>query len=274
MSIKSTPFLVLSLFVLVTGCGKSTSGFTLPSSLSTAPTTTTVSPTPAPVQATYSSVVLSDSPVGYWQLNETSGVSLADSSPSSANGSVMGSLTLGNTSGGAGAPSSAAADFNGSSAVIIPSSSPVSQLNNGVATVEAWINTTNTDSNYYLVFSEWEADDWNGNQVFLAGGYPNLWSGPNFNTMTGSHSVADGHWHQIVGVWNGNTTSLYIDGVLDQTGSMPFQASYAQSQIGAQCWGEGSTRCDGFFLGEIQNVSVYSRALSASDVSRHFNAGI
>ena len=236
-------------------------------------TTSTPPPTQAPTPPTYSSIVLSDAPVGYWNLNDASGSTFADTASGASTGTLMGQVTFQNTSGGTGAPSSMAIQFDGNGAIVIPSSSPVSQLNNGIVTVEAWINTTENDGNYLMIFSTWEADDWNGNQVFVQGGYAGLWSGPVYNLLNGTHFVADGHWHQIVGVWNGSTTSLYVDGVLDQSASMPFEASYAQSQIGAQCWGEGSTRCDSFFVGEMQNVSVYPQALSATDIAHHYSAG-
>jgi len=84
--------------------------------------------------------------------------------------------------------------------------------------------------------------------------------------------IADGAWHHIVAIFdeNGATDAkarLYVDGVLDakapfQADGDPFSTSDRQVWIGANPgWGGHA-----LFYGQIDDVRIYNRALSHSDV--------
>ncbi|MGC9238014.1 MAG: hypothetical protein ACP5GF_14190, partial [Thiomonas sp.] len=87
--------------------------------------------------ATYADIVLSDSPVAYWPLNETSGTTAHDLSGNGLNGTIESGVTIGESQGIPRAPGSFL--FNGSSGYIdVPASSLLCPLSEG--TVEAWVN--------------------------------------------------------------------------------------------------------------------------------------
>lgn len=84
---------------------------------------------------------------------------------------------------------------------------------------------------------------------------------------TSPATYADGEWHLAVGTSDGSNIKLYMDGVLVATTA----AGNAQNFGGY--WRIASYKCniarcgDGYFAGEIDEVRIYSRALTATDVS-------
>jgi hypothetical protein len=90
---------------------------------------------------------------------------------------------------------------------------------------------------------------------------------------------SNGKWHQAVATWNGSTISLYVDGVSDAT-AVSFSGSLRTNQtnsltIGADdaAIGAGSTPLN-YFNGTIDDVRIYNRALSATEVANLYHLGI
>jgi hypothetical protein len=90
-------------------------------------------------------------------------------------------------------------------------------------------------------------------------------------------ATADGNWHHLVGVCDqpGGHVSLYVDGLLAATTTIPTAAGIlAQplpTSIGARQSG-GANDFDEVFLGVVDDVAIYSTALSASQVLNHYYA--
>ena len=82
--------------------------------------------------------------------------------------------------------------------------------------------------------------------------------------------VTDGDWHHVVGVFDGTELALYVDGSLAGTtptfGALP--ASNTSAITVGSFYGAG-----GFFNGEMDQLHVFDRALSASEVVNQFSAG-
>ncbi len=78
---------------------------------------------------------------------------------------------------------------------------------------------------------------------------------------------ADDTWYHVIGVRDGSTLNIYVDGVQGTSGSASFGAiSPNKYLIGAGV--SGSTSPSNHFDGLIDNVKVYDRALSADDVAQ------
>jgi len=81
----------------------------------------------------------------------------------------------------------------------------------------------------------------------------------------GAKDVNDGQWHHVVGVYDGQRLSLYVDGVLDgsvaATGRVAVTA--APVWIGANAQVEWKN-----FEGWIDDVAIFDHALGAPDVER------
>ncbi len=97
-----------------------------------------------------------------------------------------------------------------------------------------------------------------------------VWTGTT-NTITSPQSYNDGGWHHLVADQSADGMKLYVDGQL--VGTHPQTAAQGYSGYwrvgGDTAWG-GSSH---FFDGTIDEVAVYSRALSQSTITSHYLAG-
>ena len=77
-------------------------------------------------------------------------------------------------------------------------------------------------------------------------------------------------YHHLVGTVSGNTTKLYIDGVLVNTVVLPYDQSSicfgGDIQIGRD-WSSFFH----YFLGNIDDIAIYNRTLSSEEISQLFN---
>jgi len=81
-----------------------------------------------------------------------------------------------------------------------------------------------------------------------------------FGILEGSVTVNDNQWHHIAGVYNGYHLVLYVDGVAD--GVKPASGSLKVSTANVYIGGNTSKS----FNGLIDEVRIYSRALSAGEI--------
>jgi hypothetical protein len=101
-----------------------------------------------------------------------------------------------------------------------------------------------------------------------------------FETSTGTDYIAsspgvynDGKWHYAVATYDGSSTvRLYIDGssVATKTtsGALPDKTGTQPLRVGAN-----SLSVNGFFVGNVDEVRVWNRAVSATEVSSQYNSG-
>jgi hypothetical protein len=93
-----------------------------------------------------------------------------------------------------------------------------------------------------------------------------------FGTALGNTNVADGNWHHVAGTYDGTTIKIYVDGVLQGATTYTAGVGYVPGDplfIGKR-QGVGNTS---HFNGLIDEVEIFNRALSASDIQAIFNAG-
>jgi serine/threonine protein kinase/Flp pilus assembly protein TadD len=87
--------------------------------------------------------------------------------------------------------------------------------------------------------------------------------GDQYSTLRGKRGVNDGKWHHTVGVYDGKKIYLYIDGELDVSAN-------AIGIIHTNSWkvliGENAERPGRFWNGLIDDVRIYSYALSETEV--------
>lgn len=101
------------------------------------------------------------------------------------------------------------------------------------------------------------------------------------NTTSGRSSAVSandvplGQWVHVAGVWNGSTIQTYINGVADgtsanRTGTLPSYTSDTNIGIRATCSSEYSLQHLTALNGKIDELAVYDRALSSSEITAHF----
>jgi hypothetical protein len=211
------------------------------------------SPTP------YQAAILGFKPVAYWPLNETSGP-IAFDYVGNNNGLYKGSYTLGQpgVTSATGFGGATSVGFDGSSAYV---DIPVNNLNitNSMTMIE-WVQTSGENGNFTTCMGHSDASyrfdvDGSGTAHFAD-------AGPDVTT---SGSIADGQWHQLVGVYDGANQFLYVDGV---SAAAPQPSTPDGSTDDVFIGGDPQySPANRLFLGNIAQVSILTNALTAQQVA-------
>lgn len=218
--------------------------------------------------------VMADTPVSYWKLDETSGT-IATDAVGGNNGTYTGGYTLNQP----GIPSTGrpAALFNGTSGYVALGT-PASLNITAAWTLEAWVYLTSTPNGSAVIGEQWTGGS---NPVLyelgfgissggaaLEGGY---YTGSAWKAVIGS-ALSLNAWHHIVCTWDGATLRLYADGAQVASGA---QSPGPTAGINTLYIGRRHDAGNApFFPGRIDEVAIYSAALSAARVTAHYNAGI
>ena len=91
-----------------------------------------------------------------------------------------------------------------------------------------------------------------------------------WNDLTTDCSLyQDGAWHNIVVIYNGTSVKLYADGnsIADLTSSVAYGAAGTQSLV----LGKGGDYSGIYFNGSIDQVRIFNKALSSSEVTTLYN---
>ena len=82
---------------------------------------------------------------------------------------------------------------------------------------------------------------------------------------------ADGNWHHVSGTWDSSgSLSIYLDGTLKQANTISgtFTGSFSAAAIGNNAEGGG------FWKGNIDEVVLFNKTLSGTEVSNLYNNGL
>ncbi len=95
-------------------------------------------------------------------------------------------------------------------------------------------------------------------------------SGTDTATTNGTTKINDGKWHHIVAFRNGSTLNIYVDGRLEVTPATDNQRNYGTNANFAMM-----ARADSFLPngGKLDDVRLYNRVLSASEITQLYNLG-
>jgi hypothetical protein len=137
-------------------------------------------------------------------------------------------------------------------------------------TVEMWFKCTNFSDVPYLAGSRSVENGWG--IVCKSGGTIEVRSGNathDFGTtsITGSKNVNDGNWHHLAAYWNGASSKLYIDGVLDVSGTTnAIDTSNTNVVIGGT-WDAGSRD---YITGNIDEVRFWNDERTATEIFQNY----
>lgn len=199
--------------------------------------------------------------VASYSFNEGAGTSAADGSGNGNTGTLNGAAWT--TSGKYGG----ALTFNGTSARVDVADS--ASLDVATAwTVAAWVRPTSVSDWRTVVMKEYSTSALGlSYALYASDGAGRAWAG--FSTTSATRSVEGGTitanaWQHIATTYDGSTLRLYKDGVQVTSGAASGNPAATTSalRIGGNAvpgWGE-------YFAGTIDEVQIYSRALSASEV--------
>jgi len=164
-----------------------------------------------------------------------------------------------------------AADFDGvDDYMVIPPNSNLSFFTHDFS-ISFWSNGTEdgdfVDARSSVVQNGYTMDE-------NAGG---VWETPSQRTVAyasgapgGSTALLDGTWHMSTAVRQGGTVLFYVDGILEGTATGPLRDVGASNPIYlAQVFWLPEFK---FFAAKLDELSIYNRALSGSEVSTLYSA--
>lgn len=218
----------------------------------------------------YALAVMQDAPSAYYRLGEASGTTANDASGNGHNGTLNGGITLG-TTGLIFNDSNTAMTFNGSTGYV---SLPTTGLSTGASawSLEAWCKLASIPSAGTYCMASW------GTASSLQMAAISLFSNGTTaqflcdlgggNHAAGPFTVATSTTYHVVATYDGANLRLYVDGSLlaGPTGFTP-NIVLAYATIGSE-----SNSFD-FFPGVIDEVAIYSTALSVARIQTHYNVG-
>jgi hypothetical protein len=144
--------------------------------------------------------------------------------------------------------------------------------------VAAWFRTSEdyhhgSDTNHHFIVNKGGSGQerpgynmnygiWIDNRERLKGGFESLTGEDNFIVSPASYN--DGKWHYAVLTFDGRTINLYVDGtkvVSKSTTATPDYTGIQPVSIGVN-----SLTINGFFIGGVDEVRIWNRALSDQEV--------
>ena len=205
----------------------------------------------------YASAVMASNPTNYWQLDEEGGL-VANDLVGGKHGTISGGVTLAQSGIGKSMLFNGTTGWAGAtSTLVIPQT----------ATLEAWVKNTGLVT-FGTIFSN-RANGDTGNIWFGTSGTfkPAIYSGA--NSIEAATPLVIGQWYHIVGVLTNNIGRIYINGVLSIEGPLPKSPNLVGNwAIGV----DGTPAGTLWWSGNIDEVAIYNRALSASEILAHYNA--
>ena len=225
----------------------------------------------------YQALVLASAPVSYWPLNEAVGATTAIDMASGLNNITYGgSYTLGDVG----------LRSDGNPSVLFTSATTTAGGNTGVAynnslnpsqfTVEFWYKHLNSTTAQYLVSLQDRSGTPAANRLGYAFQQHNAATqfqftygkpGNNNGTLTSGTDLVIGSVYHVVATYDGTTMKMYVNGAVKASAA----DIYVQATATQPGFTIGSRNGSTSMPSNIQDVAIYSRALTASEILSHYN---
>jgi Concanavalin A-like lectin/glucanases superfamily/Calcineurin-like phosphoesterase len=223
--------------------------------------------------ASYSGVVLADGPVSYWRLGEQSGTTAFDSVTGSNNGTYNSGTTLG-VPGAIVSDTNSAAAVNGTSGYVSVADNPNLDIT-GDMTLEMWAKPGLLNGTTQTILQKGTSANAAGPgwQYRVSITSANQWKAILF---VGSASIAvidtidtlsTSRWDYLVEVRSGSTMTFYVN--RQPVGSTSISGP-TNSTNGMLAFGRAGGYSNYYYNGSIDEVAIYPKALSASQIQNHF----
>jgi hypothetical protein len=205
--------------------------------------------------------------LGNWKLDETTGSTAADSSLLGNNGTYQGGVTLAASSPVPGSGALAAV-FDGTSGRVSVGNESAYDVT-GPISLTAWIKVSSFTVSQQAILTKGNSA-WRLTRRGNSNSIQFVCAGLSPNKVNGTKNVNDGGWHHLAGVYDGNSLTLYVDGVVDasvsSTGSI--STNNYDVQIGGNSQSSGRE-----FNGAIYDARVYNRALCPVEIQAMSGGG-
>jgi uncharacterized membrane protein YgcG len=202
---------------------------------------------------------------GQWHLDEGTGTAVSDASGNGNDGTLKGSVTW--VPGRFGH----ALSFTGTPGYVqVPGAA---SLDTQAVSVSAWVNHLGSPGDYKYIVAK-GATAIAASYALYTGAHGGLEfyvsrdQGQTFTTTADAGTgLWDGNWHLVAGTFDGTTMRLYVDG--NEVGSgvrNPGSIQYPHPTSNDLYIGDYPLCAAGTFVGLIDEVAVWNKALSAADV--------
>ncbi len=224
----------------------------------------------------YGATVYNDGPDLFWRFAETGGSTAADASLNGQPGVYTNGPTLGGAS-GVGVAGDRSVSTDGSNDTVASATATTAPP---VYSEETWFKTTSTTGGQLMGFGSAKtgASATHDRQVFLASDGTVRFSVAPASGEVSIRSTSrynDGTWHHVVATQAGTGMRLYVDGGLVADEPTLNAAGYTGYwRVGGDSLaGRASRPASDYLNGSLDEVAVYTRALSAAEVASHFVKG-
>ncbi len=217
-----------------------------------------------------------DSLVGYWKFDETSGSVAVDSSGDGKTGTHNNTPTISTTVPTTNFSNARSLQFAGAGTKRYVSSSLAWPSTAG--TMSAWVYPTSYSD--WSVATGWKLTGANNGYILLdegGSGSPGRWravfrpdlSGNAEVNIAASSTITQNAWSHISMTWSKSggtyTFALYVNGVLQGTNT--WTGSVGSSGVGNFAVARGGDTDDNYYTGNVDDVRVYKRALTQSEMT-------
>jgi len=220
-----------------------------------------------PLDPNSTPVVTDPDLLAWFSFDSDDGDTILDSSGNGNDGSCSPGTTCPSWIGGDGQPAGSF-DFAGNGARVIVSNEAAFDFSSDFS-VALWMRASNLGNTWAQLIgkgdSSWSLDRaGNSNQLQFT-----TWSG-GFDELRSQSSLADGQWHHVAIVYDGSRKLIYVDGVVDaqKIYALPLDTNNVPVHLGLN-----AEFASGQYGGMLDEVRIYSRALSQPEIAALMNPG-
>jgi len=212
--------------------------------------------------------------VGVWNFDEGSGTTVKDASGYGNNGTLYNFVSpngwttstpysvIGSGQG------KYALSFDGADDYVLTNGLVLSKIAGNKLTLEVWAKPNFVSGQQYLFTKNGPYFlRLNGNKLEAL----ILTEISGWTTHSGTKTLTAGNWHHLVATYDGTNVNLYVNGQFDT--STPKNGNLAGdgcAQIGRYTDGGCNSGVGGYFNGTIDDVRIYSTALSIGEIQEHY----
>lgn len=157
---------------------------------------------------------------------------------------------------------SGAGQFTGSAKVMLPASMVNLMSGTGAISVSTWVQTAPVNNSGFYTILSMGSTTYCSDFILVTVNGQFYYSGYSCSETGSGLNVNDNTWHQCIAVYNSGIIYLYIDGVLKNSQAVTLNRGNQGGTIGIFEDGTDS------WNGNISDVRIYNRALSATDVAQ------
>ncbi len=209
--------------------------------------------------------------VGYWPFCGNANDASGNTNNGTVNGATLTTDRFGNAN--------SAYSFDGNDWIGVSHNPSFNLPGNGDFSFSAWIQTSNAVTEETII-SKGHGGGQNQPDVYIFSKIGSqigleLASVPNAFWNYSANTISVNNWNSVVAIYNSvnNQVKFYINGVLGAVSSYPLLPT-SNNDLNQLFFGKQGYGCNcNFFSGKIDDIAIYNRALTASEIQQLYTLG-